>query len=304
MEIIEIPRDADRFVLHFDTQRHEINAYALASSLVGLANAIKEANAIVNPGHSIEVVVERLEDGSFRAVIKTVLKSAKNIFSPQEIAKAIIYTAIATWVYEHTLGTNNQPVVIINDDSVEIKSGDKTIIVPRDAYEAKKAIERSERFGNSMAQVFSGALLDPNVSGLKITPTGSWPSLPSIPREQFVALIERGTIEEGESIIEDANLEISRAILARGRRRWEFYWRGVRISAPVLDESFYDKFFAHSITIAPGDVLKVALKIYRQPDPDSGITINTKYEIVQVYEHLPRQKQKPLDMSGGGGRGA
>jgi hypothetical protein len=72
----------------------------------------------------------------------------------------------------------------------------------------------------------------------------------------------------------------------------------------VLDESFYDKFFAHSITIAPGDVLKVALKIYRQPDPDSGITINTKYEIVQVYEHLPRQKQKPLDMSGGGGRGA
>ena len=81
MEVIEIPRETDRFVLHFDTEQHEINAYALASSLVGLANAIKEASSIVNPGYSVEVVVERLEDGSFRAIVKTLVKSAKNIFA-------------------------------------------------------------------------------------------------------------------------------------------------------------------------------------------------------------------------------
>lgn len=289
MTIIEIPRQTDRFVLHFETPRHEINAYALASSLVGLANAIKEANAIVNPGHSIEVVVERLEDGSFRATIKTIVKKAKNIFS-HEASKAIIYGLIATWIYDQTLASG-EPTIIINDDSVEIKSGDKTIVVPREIYEAKKAVERSERFENSMGQVFGGALLDRDVTGLKITPTGNWPNLPAIPRAQFQALVERHSPDEANTIIEDAHLEISRAILARGKRKWEFYWRGIRISAPVLDDSFFDDFFAHSITIAPGDVLNAALKIHRRSDPDSGIMINTKYEVVQVYGHIPRSTQ-------------
>src|SRR3546814_4359260 len=89
MHFIEIPRETDKFVLHFETPRHEVNAFALATSLVGLANAVKESNSIVNPGHSIEVVVERLEDGSFRAVIKTIAKKAQSIFA-SEASKAII----------------------------------------------------------------------------------------------------------------------------------------------------------------------------------------------------------------------
>lgn len=290
MAIIEIPRETDRFVLHFDTERKEINAYALATSLVGLANAIKEANSIVNPGHSIEVVVERLDDGSFRATIKTIVKKAKNIFS-NEASKAVIYGLIATWIYDQTLGADKQPTVIVNDGSVEIRSGDTIIIVPREIYEAKKAVEKSQRFENSMGQVFNGAMLDRDVSGLKITPTGNWPMLPTIQRNQFKALIERHSPDDANTIIEDTHLEISRAILARGRRKWEFYWRGIRIAAPILDDSFFDDFFAHSITIAPGDVLHAALKIHRRPDPDSGIMINTKYEVVQVYSHEPRQTQ-------------
>ena len=55
-----------------------------------------------------------------------------------------------------------------------------------------------------------------------------------------------------------------KAVLERGKRKWEFVWRGIKISAPVSDESFYDKFFKHEITIAPGDSLKVKLNILQQ----------------------------------------
>jgi len=290
MERIEIPTDTDRLVLHFETQRRQVNAYALATSLVGLANAIKEANSIINPGYSIEVVVERLEDGSFRAVIRAILKNAKNIFS-SEAAKNIIYGVLAAWVYDHTFADNKQPIININDSSVEIRASDTVIIVPRLIYDAKKSVEKSERFQNSMGQVFSGALLDRDVTGLKITPSGNWPVLPPIRREDFQVLVEPKNTDDANTIVEDANLEISRAILSRGKRKWEFYWRGIRLSAPVLDNAFYDEFFAHEITIAPGDVLHAALKIHRRVDPDSGIMINTKYEVVQVYEHIPRQTQ-------------
>ncbi len=243
MEAVEIPRQTDTFVLHFDTLRTQINAYALASSLVGLANAIKEANAIVNPGHSIEVVVERLEDGSFRAVLKTIGKKAKNIFS-HEASKAIIYGIIATWIYDQTIGADKEPTIIVSDGSVEIRSGDKIIIVPREIYEAKKAVERSERFQSSMSQVFSGALQDPDVTGLKLTPQGKWPQLPSIPRERFASFVDRFGGEDANAVVEDAFLEISRAILSRGRRKWEFYWRGVKISAPGRGMHIWYEFVA------------------------------------------------------------
>ena len=60
MTIFEVRQEVDRFVLHFDTPRREINAYAFASALVGLSDAVREANAAVNPGYRVEVVVEAL----------------------------------------------------------------------------------------------------------------------------------------------------------------------------------------------------------------------------------------------------
>lgn len=290
MQVVEIPRETDRFVLHFETLRHEVNAFALATSLVGLANAVKEANSIVNPGHLIEVVVERLEDGSFRAAIKTITKQARSIFA-SEASKAIIYGLISTWIYEHAFNHEKPPVIIINDGSVEVRTGETIVIVPREVYDAKKAVERSQHFQSSVGQIFAGALLDRDVSGLKLTPPGKWPGLPSIPRESFGRLTSRVDVDEANAVVEDAHLEISRAILARGRRKWEFYWRGMKISAPVLDDQFYDKFFAHEITIAPGDVLNVLLKVYRKIDSDSGIIMNSRYEVIEVLGHMPRGTQ-------------
>ena len=81
MAVLEITGDTDRFVLYFQTQKHEVNAYALAAAITGLANAIKAANNVINPGYQVEVLVESLPDGSFQTVIKTVLNSAKNIYS-------------------------------------------------------------------------------------------------------------------------------------------------------------------------------------------------------------------------------
>ena len=72
MTTLEVRREVDRFVLYFQTPRKEINAYALASALVGLADAVREANAVVNPGYRVEVIVEALSEGSFKATVRTV----------------------------------------------------------------------------------------------------------------------------------------------------------------------------------------------------------------------------------------
>src|SRR5690554_1179817 len=74
MQIINIEEYDDEVVLHFGGERKKINAYSLASSLVSIADAVKAANDVLNPGYDVEVLVEAFGEGSFRAKITTVFK--------------------------------------------------------------------------------------------------------------------------------------------------------------------------------------------------------------------------------------
>jgi len=280
MTIFEVHREVARFVLYFDTPRQEINAYALAGALVGLADAVREANATVNPGYMVEVVVETLSSGSFKATVRTVFTKARNLFSHQAV-QAVIWGIVATHIYEKLIKTDVPPKITVTDSLVTIEIGKDKIILPKDVYEAKRQLEKSERFNNAIGKVFDAAASDPEVRGLALAPEGPAGVPPLIvPREMFG--------------IFQTQVEISRAILERGKRRWEFFWRGVKIAAPILDERFFDRFFAHEITIAPGDALEVALRVTQERNADSGIYVNVRYEIVEVYGHVPRVKQAVL----------
>jgi hypothetical protein len=295
MAVLEITGDTDRFVLYFQTQKHEVNAYALAAAITGLANAIKAANNVINPGYQVEVLVESLPDGSFQTVIKTVLSSAKNIFA-SEASKAIIYGVISTYIYEHYI-VHKEPVTIeVSGDLVVVQSGNEKIVIPKTVYDAKKYVEKSDKFQSSIGSLFEGALLDPEVKGIGLKNNSDRnPPAIIIPRDYF-EIYESRKLEGDNELLEEANLEISRAILSRGLRKWEFFWRGIKISAPVLDSEFCDKFFAHDITIAPGDCLVVDLRIIQKEDSDTGILMNQRYEVVKVKEHKPRLSQRKLKM--------
>lgn len=295
MATFEIPREVNRFVLYFETSRHEVNAYAFASALVGLADAVREANAAVNPGYRVEVVVEALESGSFKATVKTVFTRAKNLFSHAAV-QAVIWGIVSTHIYEKFIKSEERPTITVSQDMVVIEVGNDKIIVPRDIYEAKKQIEKSERFKHAIGKVFDAAASDPSVTGLSFMEDRKDAPLPLvIPRDKFAIFQTEQTIDDtSREIIEITQLEINRAILERGTRRWEFIWRGVKISAPILDDMFFDRFVRHEITIAPGDALEVALRIVQEKHPDSGIFVNRRYEIVQVLNHIPRLRQGTL----------
>ena len=293
MNVIEIGSEVDRFVLHFETDRHQINAFALATALAGLAEAVREASSIVNPGYSVEVVVEALEEGSFEAFVKTIYEKTQSVFS-HEASKAIIYGVISGYIVAKLMGPGD-PTIIVNDGSVIVEYGDTKVVVPREVYDAQKQVEKSKRFENAVGQVFRGAESDSTVTAIRIDPPDRRQRGPEVPRALFSRFDTRIVDEDGDrTVVEYANLEISRAILARGKRKWEFYWRGVKISAPVTDDRFYDKFFAHEVTIAPGDVLKAAVRITQRQDKDSGIFMNHSYEVIEVIDHMPRMRQASL----------
>ncbi|MCU7806884.1 MAG: hypothetical protein KZQ73_03320 [Candidatus Thiodiazotropha sp. (ex Semelilucina semeliformis)] len=295
MKVVEISKFEDSVVLYFDTKDTKINAYTLATTLVAIADAAKAANTNINPGHEIEIVVEALGQGSFKAKISAAYSKTKNIFT-SELVAGVIIGLISNYIYERTLSVDESIKVEVHTEEVIIQKNDEKIIVPRNVYEATREAEKNPKFVQSIERTFQAIEKDSAVNGIGFTESmDAPPPEVIIPREAIISA--SGSIVEQEgyrTIYEVVDLQILKAILQRGKRKWEFMWRGVKISAPITSDSFYNDFFNHSITIAPGDSLEVRLEIKQKRDEDTGIYINKSYEVTDVYKHTPRLKQMPL----------
>lgn len=285
----------DQIVLYFKTDGSRINAYTLATSLVSMADAIKRANDSINPGYEVEVVVQAIGPGSFKAVIRTVFKEVKNLFSADSL-RTIILAIIATFIYEHAISPKQSVDVIVNTNEVIIDQGDNRIIVPRDVYEEKNRVTATKQFSQSVSQLFNALDEDEHVSGFGLSPYHD--SIPEviIPREVFDQMITVPPPDEDRRVVRElVELTILRAILERSSRKWQFLWNGIRVSAAITDDSFFDRFDSHAITIAPGDTLECEVLITQERDPISGVYENRSYEIARVVEHRPKPKHPELE---------
>lgn len=295
MQVVNISQFEDGFVIHFATEDRRINAYTLASTLIGIADAAKAANSTVNAGHNIEIVVEALGSGSFRAKIRAVYDSAHNLFSMQAV-QVIILGIITNFIYERTLSVHQDVKVVVQTNEVIVEHGNERIVIPRNVYDATRIAETNPQFVGAIGRTMESISNDRSVTGLAFVPNMDSPS-PEIliPREAFSQIVPTVRDEGNTRLIEEnCDLQIVKAILERSRRKWEFRWRGVKISAPVLDQRFYTDFFAHNIRIAPGDELKARLLIRQAKDEETGIYANVGYEVVNVFEHIPRVHQQSL----------
>jgi predicted DCC family thiol-disulfide oxidoreductase YuxK len=290
---IDIGQTGDSIVLTFHRQGHRINAYVLATTLVALTDAAREANRLVNPGYELEVVVEAFGPGSFRTRLRALYKSVDNLFSGAAVNN-IIWGIVAAFIYEHTLAPDGKVIVNVNTDEVIIEQGDNRIIVPREIHEAKEALKKSEDFCSSVGKAMDTVGSEDGMTGFSMSAREDEPQA-IITQEQCkaVALLTMDSPSR-RYVDEMAELEIIRAILERSRRRWEFVWRGIRIAAPVTDEKFYMEFAAHEVTIAPGDILEARLRIYQRLDVAANTYINDGYEVIEVQGHRSRPKQQSL----------
>ncbi len=296
MPTVEIRHLEDSLVIHFGTDLPRVNAYTLASTLVAIADAAKAANATLNPGYEIEVVVEALGSGSFRATVRTIYREMENLFSANA-ARTVVLGVIANFIYAHTLAPDTQVTVNVGRDEVVIEHGDTRIVVPRGVHEALSQVEHGTEFRKGIADALRAAESDPSVRSIALCPPTEQRPPVEIPRARFPLITQELDNVGGpdtRELEEVTDVQITRAILAKSRRRWEFIWHGVRIAAPVLDDGFYARFFAHEITIAPGDMLRVRLRIRQRREPSAGVFVNECYEVTEVMDHIPRPRQAPL----------
>jgi hypothetical protein len=259
---------------------------------VSIADAAKAANDALNLGYDIEIVVEAIGPGSFRAMLRAVYTQSRNLFSAESV-RAVILGVIAAFIYERAFSVKPDIKVEISTNEVVIKSGNDRVVVPRQVYDATRLAEQNPKFGRAIDKTFHAVGDDEQVNGIAIVNKMDAPPPDFIITQDVIHQIDIDiTPEPAARIIKEAcDLQIVKAILERSSRKWEFMWRGVRTSAPVLDAKFYTDFFAHDITIAPGDELQVMLAITQERDDKTGIYTNVDYKVIEVFKHVQRLRQ-------------
>ena len=130
MAELRIAEFESTIVLYFQTPEPRVNAYALAATLVALADSAKAAARTLNSSIEIEIVVESLNSGSFRAKVTAVAREA-GLFVKNQAITGIIIGVLASYVYDHTLGKKEPVQVIVKTDEVVVVSGNDRVVVPR-----------------------------------------------------------------------------------------------------------------------------------------------------------------------------
>jgi hypothetical protein len=279
------------FVLHFGGRTQEVDALTFGNALVSLAEAIRAINHEVNPGYALEVSIEAVGPGSFRARLRTAKKSLRNLFSGDS-ARDLVIALLATFLWEKAISPDTPPTITVNIDGVIIEHGNDRIIVPREAFEQKAKVDRSPAVSRHVARSMEILENDPSVTSLGIARGLRDPDpVIEFPREVFPVIRHNAAPppEDGRRTQDhDAVLAVHKAVFERSARKWEFVWNGFRISAPILDQTFFDRLQTRQISLRQGDAFQAVLRVYQVFDRMSGTWLNESYEVIAVGELVAR----------------
>jgi hypothetical protein len=246
----------DQIVIHFGGALTSVDAYTFGNSLIAFADTIRAVNGVLNPEQNIEVRLEAVGPGSFRAVIKRLKKGLGGFFARG--AEAVFWGIIATLIYENLLKRDPHTTIRVEPNEVIIEKGGDTIIIPRTIYDQMPAVRTSPEVQKNLSRTFQVIEEDSAIENFGMTPNlQDEKPLVQVSRTEFLVLAQTDyaleVTEDTRSRVrtERVRLVILKAWFVSGNRKWSFEWNGVPLSAPIMDQTFFDKLASREIEVVP-----------------------------------------------------
>lgn len=296
MGIIDLRRLQDnQIVIHFGGELSSVDAYTFGNSLVSLADTIRAINETVNPGQSIEVRLDAVGPGSFRALITGIKKGIGGLLS--RAPENFLWAILVVWLIDPAF--EEKRTIEVFDDRVEIRDGGDVIIISRDAYEQLQNTKRNPKIQQNVRRTFEVIERDENIENFGITPnlTDDEP-LVQIPRDSFQRLAtgeafpiptEQRRTQQNRTV-----LIVLKAWVDASKRKWSFEWNGVPISAYVRDEGFLERVRAHEIKFGHGDALEAQIEYFQDYDENLSVWVNdtSSFAVSLVFAYQPKGEDR------------
>lgn len=284
----------NNFKLKFDGQLNQIDANVLINSLIHTTAIIQEINRYLDTGKKIEIKVKALEKGSFLVhieLLESALDSIKSLFTKEnaDLAASIV-TILAGIIAVKKFLKGKKPT------SIELQ-GEKTKIINEkgDVLVIENATfniyENSPIVKDALSLNFDALNNDPSITGFEITDKDEKPII-RVEKEEFSDLsLKSEEISNDERIIKEAaTLNIVRLSFEESLK-WEFYFKGNKVSAKIKDPNFYE-LINQGESFAKGDILEVELQINQKWDESVNTFVNKSYQINKIVRHILRNEQQ------------
>ena len=251
--------EGNQIVIHFGGALNSVDAYTFANSLVAFADTVRAVNHALNPGQGIEVRLEALGDGSFRAVLKRFPKGIGGFFARG--IESIFWAIVACLIYDNLVRRDPGVSIEVNTNEVIIETGRDRVIVPREVYNQAQNLRTNPEVQRNLQKTFDVIESDQAVENFGMTPRiKDEEPLVQVTRDQFPILASPSPTIEVESDRRRERTELARVVILKawlvpGKRKWSFEWNGVPISATISDNVFVSRIASREILIGYGDAL-------------------------------------------------
>ena len=287
------------FKVKFEGPPQYIDAQTLINSLLNFSSALQEINRELEPERSIEIKIRAVEPGSFWLDLTILSKTIPSLFTKEnlEVGSKIIGVLVGLFTLRKFLkGEKPKQVAPKKENRVAIENNNGQILIVEgpvyNLYERNKVVEKA------VTNTFETLENDSSVTGLEITDKKK-KSLFEAKREDFKAIanlpVSEDVLQENErKIIERADLHTLKIVFEE-KYKWEFYYQGHRITAKIDDLEFFKRINSGE-RFGKGDMLRVELEILQIKDETANVFVNHSYRILKVIEHVPKQREKELDL--------
>ncbi len=289
--------NSNDFKIKFDGQQHQIDANVLVSSLIHTTTVVQEVNRYLNSGKKIEIKVKALEKGSFLChieLVETTLDSLKNLLTKDniEVGAAIIGSIVGLIQIKKFLKGKKPKEIQSQGEKTRIINIDGNVLIIENAI--FNIYEHSPVIKDALSQNFDVLNNDPAITGFEITDKNEVPFV-RVDKNEFVDLAQKSEeIEEGErKITEAATVNVVRVSFEENLK-WDFYYRGIKISAKIADPSFYE-LIDKGEAFAKGDILEVELQINQKFDESVNTYVTRSFQINKIIRHLSRSEQQKIN---------
>lgn len=285
------------FKIKFDGQQHQVDANTLISSLIHTTTVVQEVNNFLNSGKKIEIKVKALEKGSFLVhieLVETTFQNLKNLLTKDniEVAAAIIGTVVGLIQIKKILKGKKPKNINTEDGRTKITNENGDILIIENA--TFNIYENSSKVKDALSQNFDVINNDPAITGFELTDKNEVPII-RVEKDEFsdMALKSDYSIEGERQLVEASTINIVRLSFEENLK-WDFYYRGIKISAKITDPYFYE-LINKGEAFAKGDTLEVELQMNQKFDESVNTYVTKSYQVNKIIRHISRNEQQKFD---------
>lgn len=283
-----------KYVFNYGCECHEIDAKTLALSLETLNEVIDEINGQLQTGKKIELKVKALQDGSFEVNLDIVQLTDDNILTGNATSHISQIITLINKLVEIGIFLDEKP-------PIDIKTSDNMVILVNHVSneymidkESFDIFTKNDYLSDLVRKHFLMLNDDDKITSFTIIDDEEKPVV-SINKNAFRKIAVSRLMQKEEKVITDiAHLTVFKIVFDK-KYKWEFIYKGHKISATITDLEFY-KQIDQGERFAQGDVLLTDIKITQKFDTKLNAYINQDFEVTKVQKHIPRDEQTRLHL--------